>query len=435
VLVPSRLARRDGGRVLLGGRPRRLLRLTDAGAALAAELLTGTPATTAAQRALGARLVAAGLARPFVPAGPRPDVTVLVPVRDRPLGECLDALGDRDPVVVVDDGSVVPVVVDRPHVTVLRLERSRGPAGARLHGLAQIRTEVVACVDSDVVVSAGWLEPLLAHLADPQVAAVAPRVVPMADGSRLGAFQQARSPLDLGPDDVPVRPGSAVAYVPSAALVIRRELATFDADLRYGEDVHLVWRLVAAGHVVRYDPRVVVRHREPATWRGALRRRHDYGTAAAALSQRGHPVPHLVAGPTSMAGAAALAAAPAPLAAAVAAAASAVTAARLRRAGVPPRDAAWMAAAATGHAAVGLARYATQLAAPLALAALTRRPGRTALLLAAPQLVDWVRRRPPLDPLLFTVAGIVDDVAYGTGVWRGCVRHRTLAPLRPRVSG
>ena len=26
---------------------------------------------------------------------------------------------------------------------------------------------------------------------------------------------------------------------------------------------------------------------------------------------------------------------------------------------------------------------------------------------------------------------IVDDLAYGTGVWLGCIQHRTLDPLLP----
>ena len=37
----------------------------------------------------------------------------------------------------------------------------------------------------------------------------------------------------------------------------------FDADLRVGEDVDLVWRLVDAGWSVRYQPSVTVFHREP----------------------------------------------------------------------------------------------------------------------------------------------------------------------------
>ena len=45
-----------------------------------------------------------------------------------------------------------------------------------------------------------------------------------------------------------------VPYVPSAALIVRTELARFDEALRYGEDVDLVWRLHDAGHRVIYDP-------------------------------------------------------------------------------------------------------------------------------------------------------------------------------------
>jgi mycofactocin system glycosyltransferase len=391
---------------------------------------------TAPARALGRRLVEAGMARAYPPAGARPSVTVLVPVRDRPVEALLDALGDRDPVVVIDDGSRQPVRADRPHVTVLRLGTPRGPAGARMHGLAQIGTDVVAFVDSDVLVPPGWLEPLLAHLADPRVAAVAPRVRPQVPATVLGRYLQARSPLDLGPADVPVRPGSPVAYVPTAALVVRRELAAFDPVLRYGEDVDLVWRLVAAGHEVRYEPRVEVRHHEPRGWIGMLRRRHRYGTAAAPLGKR-HPAAaaHLVAAPLPLAAAVAAAVAPLPLAAGATVAASIAGAVRLHRAGLPVRDALAAAASAQAHATSGLARYATQLAAPLALLALRRRPGRTALLLALPGLWDWARRRPPLDPVRFVAVGVLDDVAYGLGVWRGCLRERSLVPLRPRVRG
>jgi hypothetical protein len=35
----------------------------------------------------------------------------------------------------------------------------------------------------------------------------------------------------------------------------------------------------------------------------------------------------------------------------------------------------------------------------------------------------------------FVAVGVLDDVAYGLGVWRGCLRVRSLAPLRPRVRG
>ncbi|HEX7355982.1 MAG TPA: mycofactocin biosynthesis glycosyltransferase MftF, partial [Mycobacteriales bacterium] len=344
MLRPARgLVAGDG--LLFGGAPPRLLRLTAGGSAVARSLLAGEPSDSDAARVLGRRLVDAGLARSYPPATGRPPVTVVVPVRDRDVSGCLDALGDRDPVVVVDDGSRVPVSLERPHVTVLRLARSTGPAAARNAGLDAAATDLVACVDSDVEVTAGWLDPLLAHFADPVVAAVAPRVRPLAPaGPRatvLARYLAGRSPLDLGPDDVVVRPGSSVAYVPSAAIVLRRDAARFDERLRVGEDVDLVWRLVAAGRTVRYEPSVSVAHREPDSWAGVLRRRHAYGRSAGPLAAR-HPqaLTHLQAGPLRLGAAVAAAGAPPAVATVVAAGVTAATTRRLRAAGLPRRPAA-----------------------------------------------------------------------------------------------
>src|SRR3954454_5151239 len=77
---------------------------------------------------------------------------VVIPVRGFPqyLTETLDAVLAQDPddVVVVDDGSLEPVRSDR--VRVLRLDVSRGPAGARAAGLAALAgVEVVALCDAD----------------------------------------------------------------------------------------------------------------------------------------------------------------------------------------------------------------------------------------------------------------------------------------------
>jgi hypothetical protein len=95
---------------LVGGSPARALRLTAAGASAMAELRVG-PVASASAGALARRLTDAGFAHPRPPALPNlPDVTVVVPVRDRAesLDRCLAALGDRYPVVVVDDGSRAP---------------------------------------------------------------------------------------------------------------------------------------------------------------------------------------------------------------------------------------------------------------------------------------------------------------------------------------
>ena len=108
----------------------------------------------------------------------------------------------------------------------LRHEHPRGPAAARNAGLAEATTPLVAFLDSDVLPTPGWLEPLLAHLADPAVGLVAPRIVAGAAGAGeagwLGRYEAVRSSLDLGPDPAVVVPRTRVAYVPSAAMLVRR---------------------------------------------------------------------------------------------------------------------------------------------------------------------------------------------------------------------
>ena len=179
--------RTDHGRTLIGGFPLRLLRLTEAGARWLDGVADGgaVPVSLAA-RSLARRLVDAGVAvpRPTPAVWHTPlDVTVVIPVRDdaRGLRATLATLGtDVGEVVVVDDGSRDPDAVCGAAVTVsasvLRNETSQGPGAARQRGWRASDRPVVAFLDADVELPAGWLQVLLAHLDDPTVAAVAPRV-------------------------------------------------------------------------------------------------------------------------------------------------------------------------------------------------------------------------------------------------------------------
>ena len=200
----------DDGNVLVGGYPGRLLRLSGSGRTALAGLIAGSRGSVAARR-LGRRLVDAGMAHPRPPgAHDIGDVTVVIPAQDRPdlLERCLDAVGSDVPVVVVDDGSARPgpiaEVCRRHRARLVVREHCGGPAVARNDALPEVRTDLIAFLDSDCVPHPNWLAELVGLFGDPEIGAVAPRVLPITV-SRTGRptfldrYGSARSPLDLGP--------------------------------------------------------------------------------------------------------------------------------------------------------------------------------------------------------------------------------------------
>jgi mycofactocin system glycosyltransferase len=442
------------GRVVIGGSPLRCLRLSERGAASLARLTQGTDVEPRGGEArFASRLIDAGILvpRPGVGAGPyRPeDVTVVIPVRDdaASLDHCLAAIRKHDPgggLVVVDDGSRqhdrIADIAARYGAQRVRLEENCGPAAARNLGLAMVRTPLVAFVDTDVTVVEDWLPWLLGSFADPEVVLVAPRVVaPPSPDTAVGAYEVARSPLDLGSQPGPVRPRTRISYVPAAAMVARvdalRSVRGFDESLRVGEDVDLCWRLVAAGHRCWYaGDDAVVEHATRSTWRAWAAQRFAYGTSAALLDRR-HPgaVAPLGTSPWSVGVWATLAAGHPVVAAALAGGTAVALVRKLSFVGDP---AAVTRIGLEGHLRAGeqLARTAIRPWAPLtALAALVSpRVRRTAAIAAlGVPLWDWVRRRPSLDPLRWTVASLADDTAYTAGVWWGAWRERSVGALRP----
>ena len=456
VRLDPRVRRRDGGTTLLGGSPLRLVRLQSrARDLLRTDRLVVRDAATAT---LAARLLDAGLAHPDLDGVPAGELTVVVPVKDRPaeLARLLTALrADPEttavPVLVVDDGSADPAAVtataERHRARVLRHATARGPAAARNAGLRAATTPLVAFLDSDCVPLPGWSAPLIRHTADPRLALVAPRItaLPADRGSWVEPYEATVSALDMGSHPASVAPGTAVSYLPSAAVLARRDALGdgFDESMRVAEDVDLVWRLVAAGWRVRYEPSAAVAHEHrsaPGEW---LRRRAFYGTGAALLAARhGAAVAPLVLSPWSAAAwALALTGrrSGALASAAVLAAATGRLASRL--AGPGQRAPVGLAAVLVvrGSAAAGktLARSVTRHHWPLALAAaaLSRRARRGVTAAAvADAVLAWWPHRGHLGPLRFAAGRRLEDLAYGAGLWAGALRARdprALLPARP----
>lgn len=106
---------------------------------------------------------------------PPPFASVIVPTYDRPeaLVRCVGALREQDyapdrfEIVVVDDGSPTPVVVERgdepPRVTVVR-QANAGPATARNEGVRRARGDILAFTDDDCLPRPAWLRHLVEAL-------------------------------------------------------------------------------------------------------------------------------------------------------------------------------------------------------------------------------------------------------------------------------
>jgi mycofactocin system glycosyltransferase len=431
VRLDTRTRRFRDGRVVLGGSPLRLLRLSRTGAEFLDGWAGGDPVgDRPGERRLAERMMRAGVVHPIGDGPASRDVTVVVPVKDDQWGlrKLLAATGvDAHRSIVVDDGSAVPV----PGAAV-RHATARGPAAARNAGYRLARTGLVAFLDSDTTPEPGWLDGIAPLFDDPAVAAVAPRIRSHATGI-VGVYESSRSCLDMGPEPANVHPGGRVRYVPTAALVVRRAeleaVGGFDETLRYGEDVDLVWRLVSAGYVVRYQPDSVVWHEPRATVRDWLRQRVGYGTSAAPLARR-HPE-LLYCARFSGAGAVqylSLAAGYPVVGLAVGILAAVHKTYRLHGHDIP-----WPAAART--AAMGELGAANQAAEALRrvwwpIALLT---GRGRKILAAayiPALCEAILRGRGARWMALRVA---DDAAYGLGVWFGCVRAGNPEPLLPGI--
>jgi mycofactocin glycosyltransferase len=439
--------RRAGhGRVLIGGSPLTLMRLTTSGASLIDRIERGEPISGGANtRALIERLIDGGIVHPSYSEGPEPtDVTVVIPAYRPAINELraiIGACANTAAVVVVDDASPEPIAAIEG-ATVIRSATNGGPGAARSIGLAHVSTPFVAFVDTDVLLEPGWLDPLLNHFTDPRVALVAPRVAcagSAATDRRLGRYELARSPLDLGSSAARVRAGTRVSYVPAAAVVCRLEaleaVGGFDPALRYGEDVDLDWRLDEAGWRVRYEPGAVVHHRPRAGLRRWIAQRFSYGMSAAPLAERheGALAPVRVSGWSAASWAAVVGGWPI-VGAAVAATTTAMLARKLRDVPDGPREALRLAGLGHLYAGRSLAAGTTRAWWPMAaLAALMSKRARRAVLLAAivPAVLDWRKTRPALDPFTYTALRILDDVSYGTGVAVGAVRTGSLAALRP----
>lgn len=446
---------------LAGGTPYRVMTLTSRGADIIRDLVDGEPTPTdqPAVEELLHRLRSAGvLIAPPPRATDHVGVTVVIPARSAagPVRELLASLPADLPVVLVDDGSPVPLAPladERPGLRVLRHETSRGPAAARNAGSALVDTRWIAFLDADTIPDPDWIAALKAHVGDTPTAGApvvlaAPQIVPLPGSGSGSWFEKRVCALDLGCDPSDVGPGRAVSYVPSAAMLVDAEAfgkaGGFNEDMHVGEDVDLVWRLLDQG-TVRYYPTVHVGHRPRGTLTAALNRRRLYGTGAADLADK-HPgtLNHLDVSIWSL-GPWLLAVLVQP----AAGLAAAVVTAAIAPWGMPeltPAHARKLAAMGHLRAGAALGRWLIRPMLPVTLLVGLLRPrvGRRLAVAAAAGLAFQVvtdlrvasgsgQHAGPRAAAETLVAHTLDDAAYSIGVWQGVIARRNPEPVLPKV--
>lgn len=222
--------------------------------------------------------------------------TLVIPARNasRTLPACLDAvLVIRDApgsmlerIILVDDGSTddTRAIAESRGVEVLS-GTGRGAGAARNLGIEVSTTPLVWFVDADCVAAPDALERLLPHLDDPEVGGV---------GGTYGIAPEATLLERLIHEEIMVRHRAMpeeVDFLATFDVLYRREVLAsiggFDERYLKGQDAELAFRVLEAGHRLRFERGSVVRHhhadrlsrylkvqRQQGYWRVALHLEH-----------------------------------------------------------------------------------------------------------------------------------------------------------------
>ena len=454
-IVDPSWRRPDRGLMVFAGSPLKMFTLSEEGRHIAELLEIGLP-LPAGHETLTSRLLDAGAIHPTHIVGTEQpftlaDVSIVIPAHVRNskdarllntlVGTLTNLSTTAATIIVVNDASP-HAISDIVGARVVSLDNNKGPGAARNHGLQFVTTPFVAFVDVDVTLENNTLIELLSYFADERVGLVAPRIMSTTTEGALSAYEAVRSPLDLGSTEGRIRKGTRISYAPSAMWLCRteaiREINGFDETLQVGEDVDALWRIDAAGWRCRYQPTAVCTHLPRSTVSDFVAQRMSYGTSAAALAKRhdGALAPVRVSGYS--AGMWALVALGYPIVGALVGAGTiAALARKLRDVPNAVEESVRLAGLGNLHAGRTIASAITRVWWPIAVVvALFSRRMRWVLITAAvvPSMYEWWKNRPKLDPIRFTALRVLDDAAYGVGVWKGAVREQNFDALKPDLT-
>lgn len=193
---------------------------------------------------------------------------------------------DEVRIIVADNGSTDDSLIWLKQekyfsrVETIVMDQNYGFAGGYNRALREIDAECFVLLNSDVEVTQGWLEPLVATLTNnPKVAAVAPKILSITTPSQFeyaGAaggfidvlgypFCRGRILSTIERDNGQYDTKREVFWASGAAFCCRadifRRVGGFDADFfAHMEEIDLCWRMQLAGYKIMVEPKSVVYH-------------------------------------------------------------------------------------------------------------------------------------------------------------------------------
>ena len=198
-------------------------------------------------------------------------VSVVIPTLNeaKHLPHCLQSLRSHGAhsiheILVVDAGSADgTVAIAEAAGAIVLAKRNSTIAGQRNAGVEVAASELIAFLDADCTIEAGWAENAIRHFRDPAVVSVgAPPNIPDGDTTWV---QKAWCFLKRKPNAVQ----RDVSWLASANVWVRKssfeQVGGFDETFETCEDADLGFRLKDLGRIIS-DPRIRVQHhREPRT--------------------------------------------------------------------------------------------------------------------------------------------------------------------------
>lgn len=221
------------------------------------------------------------------PSGHEPSVTIVIPAynEEQVIEQCIQkALLSEYPdfdIIVVDDGSTDDTYLKaasfsyHPLVTVLK-QPNRGKAAALNAALDEAQSDILICIDADSQIAPDAVRLLAAHFENPNVGAVAGKVVV---GNRRNLLTRLQALEYITSQAIERRAKehlNAITVVPGA-IGAWRTTALMEAGIfsteTLTEDADMTMAVIRSKYKVLYEDRAIARTEVPASLRGLMTQR------------------------------------------------------------------------------------------------------------------------------------------------------------------